>query len=185
MKIGYLGDSYDIVKRFLLQSLGAFGCWSAHPMFTEAVSPADVAAFERMIGVPVVSDEVLERRTDRGRYFASASGAGHLFLDPNTGLRMGRGGKNAPSYLFGEDLLRLVRARPGSLTMVFDQSLGRGAAKEDLERKLAALEEEGVAAFAYHSHACFVIATGDAALANEARGLLQDAGLPEGRLLGP
>jgi hypothetical protein len=35
MRIPYYGDSYDIVKRFLLHTLDPEGDWAALPMFSE------------------------------------------------------------------------------------------------------------------------------------------------------
>src|SRR5712671_2961007 len=88
MRIHYFGDSYDIVKQSLLRWLSTFGEWSVHPMFTEMVSRTDVAAFELLLNAKIVSTEVLTRETDRSAYFARATSCGHLFLDPDTGLRM-------------------------------------------------------------------------------------------------
>jgi hypothetical protein len=55
MRMHYFGDSYDIVKQSLLRSLRGPADWSAHPMFTEPVSGADVAAFQKLLAVKVVS----------------------------------------------------------------------------------------------------------------------------------
>ncbi len=88
VRMRYFGDSYDIVKQSLIRWLADFGQWSAHPMFTEAVTAADVAAFESLLNVKVVSTDVLTLDTDRSAYLACGSACGHLFLDPDTGLRM-------------------------------------------------------------------------------------------------
>lgn len=80
MNLRYIGDSYDIVKRALLAWLSAFGEWHAHPMFTSEASPEGAAAFAGLIGVPLLSREVLTARTDRNDYFAVCAKAEHLFL---------------------------------------------------------------------------------------------------------
>src|SRR5436309_2796668 len=145
MRMRFFGDSYDIVKQSLLSWLRSFGEWSAHPMFTETVSAADVAAFESLLSVKVVSTEVLTLTTDRSAYFACTSSCGHLFLDPDTGLRMlSTRGVRAPEYLFASELLRMSEQRPGSLTLVFDQGVGRGSAHLYLESKLRELRRYGI-----------------------------------------
>lgn len=186
MRLKFLGDSYDIVKRSLLIALSDLGPWVMHPMLTDrADAEHGIAALERMMGVRSISTDVLTKGVDRESFFASALSAGHLFIDPNTGLRVARvGGKRAIDFLFMDELVRLAEARPGALTMVFDQSLGRTSRQADLEKKLDLLADRGISAFAYFSHACFVIAGHDPVLVEDARARLLDRlGLPDCRLL--
>lgn len=185
MRMLYFGDSYDIVKQSLLRWLRSFGDWSAHPMFTEAVSDADVAAFESLLTVKVVSREVLTLDTNRDRYLAPASCCGHLFLDPDTGLRMRPiHGVRAPEYLFAGELVSLAIKRPASMTVVFDKSIGRGSERLHLEGKLRELRHHEVYGFAYVSHACFLVASKDRALIERARvRIITESLLPEGRFL--
>jgi hypothetical protein len=181
----YLGDSYDIVKQSLIRWLADFGPWSAHPMFTEPVAAADVSAFEKLLGVTVISTEVLTVDTDRSAYLACGSSCGHLFLDPDTGLCMRqRRGVRAPEYLFAGELLRLAEDRFGSLSVVFDQSVGRGSERLHLEGKLRALQHHNLFGFAYVSHACFVIVGRDRGLVDRARSqVIARSHLPESRFL--
>jgi hypothetical protein len=152
MKMRYLGDSYDIVKQSMLRG---FGAWSAHPMFTESVSDADVATFERLLAVKVVTREVLTIDTDR-----------------------------APEYLFASELVRLATKRPTSLTVVFDQSVGRGSERLHLDGKIRELRHHEVYGFAYVSHACFLVASTDRPLVERARSLIiRESLLPENRFL--
>jgi len=72
MKLSYFGDSYDIVKRSLLQWLSPFGPWKAHPMFTEPVDSLETKALSRFLGVPFVSEEVLRAGCDHPAYFSAA-----------------------------------------------------------------------------------------------------------------
>jgi hypothetical protein len=185
MKMRYFGDSYDIVKQSLLRWLQGFGDWSAHPMFTEPVSSADITSLERLMAVKVVSREVLTVDTDRVEYLRPGLSANHLFLDPDTGLRMRRTrGVRSPEFLFGDELVRLATARPKSLTMVFDQSVGRGSERLHLEGKLRELRHHDVYGFAYVSHACFLIAATDRALVDRARShIISESLLPESRFL--
>src|SRR5262249_25237272 len=122
--------SYDIVKQSLLRWLQLFGEWSVHPMFTEPFPPSHISAYESLLGANVLSAEVLTLDTNRAAYFACASSCGHLFVDPDTGLRiMSTRGAHAAKYLFASDLSQLSEQRPHSLTAVFDQSVGRGSEK--------------------------------------------------------
>lgn len=167
--IRYFGDSYDIVKQSMLCWLDSFGEWSVHPMFTEAVSEADVKAFGLMLGAKVISSGVFTTRSDRAAYLACAAGCGHLFLDPDTGLRLHPiRGVNAPKYLFAGELVGLAKGRPNSLTVVFDQSVARGSEKAHLNRKLEVLEQQGLFGFGYVSHACFLVVGPDQPLIKEA-----------------
>lgn len=184
MKPRYLGDSYDIVKQSFLRWLGACGTWAAHPMFTEHVSCKEASAFSRLLGVALLSHDLLETWTDREAYFAGArSCADHLFLDPDTGLRLtAKGAKNRPSYLFGPELILIVRERPTSLTLVFDQSLARGREREQLEEKLAYLHKHGITSLAYVSHACFILMSTRKELVKKAlRAIQGESGLPTSR----
>jgi hypothetical protein len=159
MHIRYLGDSYDIVKQNLLRWLSPLGEWAVHPMFTEAVSEAQAAAFARFLGATLVSSDLLGGSTDRKAYFAGTRECGNLFLDPDTGLAVGpKPPKERPQYLFASELVELVNARPGSLTLVVDQSLPRGRDESALRVKLQHLGALGVSSFAYHSHASFILA---------------------------
>jgi hypothetical protein len=185
MRIRYFGDSYDIVKQSLLRWLRTFGGWSVHPMFTEMVSQADVAAFELLLDAKFVSTEVLTLDTNRSAYLACGSSCGHLLLDPDTGLRIRpTRGAHAPRYVFAAELQRLVEQRPESLTVVFDQCVGRGSERMHLEAKLQKLRDHGVFSFAYVSHACFVVAGRNRTLVDRARArVIAESRLPENRIL--
>jgi hypothetical protein len=188
MRIDYLGDSYDIVKQSLLRWLHPFGEWAVHPMFTEPFSPAQVSAYGSLLGANVLSAEVLTLVTSRATYFGSASSCGHLFMDPDTGLRVKpTRGVLAPKYLFASELSELSEHRPHSLTVVFDQSVGRGSEpsrRSHLEDKLRHLRALGIRGFAYISHACFVISSRDQNLVEHARArIIAESRLPESRFL--
>ena len=175
-----------MVKHSLIRWLRGFGEWHVHPMFTETVPTEEAREFSKLLGaflVPV--DEVLTPETDRARYLASSHKCGHLFLDPDTGLRIEPiTSAKAPYYLFGPELISLVQARPHSLTLVFDQSVANGSRESRVERikqKLGELraKEKELHSFAYISHACFILASMDAALLGSARETI----LNESRLL--
>jgi hypothetical protein len=185
MRIRYLGDSYDIVKQSLLRWLKGFGEWSVHPMFTEPWAQSDVSVFELLLDAKVISTEILRVDTDRSAYLACCSSCGHLFLDPDTGLRMRTsGGADAPKFLFAAELEKLAKQRPDRLTLVFDQSVQRGSERLHLTAKLHELRERGVFGWAYVSHACFIIAGRDPDLLAHARTqVLAQSHLPYSRIL--
>lgn len=182
----YVGDSYDIVKQSLLRWLAPMGSWAVHPMFTVTVTDAEAAAYSRFLGCELVSTEELNKDSNRNQYLASARGwSGNLFLDPDTGLRPKLiGGKKAPAYLFVSELQEIVCARPGTLTMVYDQSFTRGGAREALKRKMDVLSEQGVASLAYWSQACFLIASDSGERVDGAhRAIMDESRLPEDRII--
>lgn len=185
MHIRYWGDSYDIVKQSMLRWLSAFGQWWVHPMFTEQVETGKAADFAAFLGARLVTDAVLTTKSDRLQYLAACRDSGHLFLDPDTGVRLQPlGGKRASEFLFASELVSLACCRPTNLSMVFDQSHPRGGTRASLELKLEHLAASGVAAFAYESHACFIIAGADRTLVSEARAkILSDSRLPPHRLV--
>ena len=127
MKLQYLGDSYDIVKKSLIGWLSEFGPWVSHPMFTEIVDPEQAAAFSRLLGTPLLSEKVLIPETNRAEYFSSCRTAGNLFLDPDTGVCLEpHRGKKSVNYVFGMELAEWCKLRPKALTLIFDQSYSRG-----------------------------------------------------------
>jgi hypothetical protein len=185
MRMSYFGDSYDIVKQSLLRWLQPFGQWSVHPMFTQPVSDANISAFERFMGAKLISTEVLAKDTDREAYFSCACSCGNLFLDPDTGIRLkDTRGVRAPEYLFASELQRITLRRPANLTVVFDQSVGRGSEQMHLETKLRHLLQKQLFGFGYRSHACFVILGRDNALIQSAREhMIDESKLPESRFV--
>ena len=186
MKPEFLGDSYDIVKQSLLRWLASMGPWATHPMFTDSVSSEQVDAYAFLLGTRVLSREVLTLEVDRDAYLAPARDCDdHVFLDPDTGIRLEpTAGKKAPAYVFGAELLAIARARPERLTLVFDQSLARGAERRQLEGKLSTFAVQGIYGVAYVSHACFVLVGTDSSLVETTlENLKGESRLPDSRFL--
>jgi hypothetical protein len=184
MRMHFFGDSYDIVKRFLLDTLGDGSPWIAYPMLTHEVTEADVAAFERFLGAAVASDLVFAPGCDRSAGLCITPGAQHVFLDPDTGVRLKpSGGAKSSAYVFGPELQELCLSEPDRLALVFDQSLPRGEERSALEAKLAYFAERDVFGFAYLSHACFLILSANQDVITQARRALLATGLPGSRLV--
>ncbi len=186
MHMHHFGDSYDIVKQSLIRWLGKFGDWSVHPMLTESAAGQQVKAFERFLGARVICTEVLTANTNRESYLSCATKCGHLFLDPDTGLRLRETGLRRPKteYLFARELTRIVEHRPKALTLVFDQSLARGSASRDMKPKLNEFQQHGISCFAYVSQVCFILCSGDETLIRRAfKHVVIESRLPKDRFL--
>ena len=184
MKLKYFGDSYDIVKKSMIHWLSEFGPWVTHPMFTESVKSEEAIAFSRLLGTPLLSTETLTAQTDRSEYFSSCRAAGHLFLDPDTGVRLEtHRGERSVAYVFAEELVDWCSQRPHALTLVFDKSYSRGD-DDGIRRKLSYLGDQRIHGFAYNSHATFLLLGADAQLVKRAQErVLAASGLPAWRLV--
>jgi hypothetical protein len=180
----YFGDSFDVVKRFLLANLVPEASWVTLPMFTHSVTDTEVRALERFLGVEVVTHVPIENSTDRGTYFSTASNHRHVFLDPDTGIKLKPvRGKNSAKYVFAHEIEQLCQMQSERLLLVFDQSVGRGSEKAHVSNKISYFAEMKISAFAYLSHACFMVLSSNAGLTQQARARLLSSGLPMERLV--
>ena len=182
----FFGDSYDIVKQSILRWLAPCGAWKAHPMFTSPVDRGRAEDFFRLLGVPPVSPEALNECSDRNDFLMQAKSCpDHLFLDPDTGLRIGKS-PATPQHLLGEELVDIAKARKDKLTLVFDQSLDRRRkVREETKGKLSCLRKQVVYGVAYESHACFLLVSASKDVLDNAVGtLLRESRLPRDRLVG-
>ena len=188
------GDSYDFVKRGILQLLKGRGGWSVHPMFTDPDPARYAAEYRRLIGVPTVTDQsFVQSGRNRNAWLASARTCrSHLFIDPCTGLPFDKEGLPShenrldPAFLKASELAQIARERPDELTLVFDQSFHRKKElpiTDQIEQKLDWLEGQRIHGLAYHSHANFVIASMNRDVLLAARHLLEGFNFPEGRLI--
>lgn len=187
MNTKHLGDSYDLVKRTLIGWLG--GAWAAHPMLTSEMEEEDRERLRSLLGVrALLSNEVLRPGANREEYLRPAQEhAGHLFLDPDTGvlLKPRKDQEDSPMHVFGDELLAIVHAprRHCYLTLVYDQSFQRGEDKSlALRAKLAYFGGQRLSGAAYASHACFILLAANQDLLRGAVETLKDW-LPEDRLL--
>jgi hypothetical protein len=183
-----VGDSYDIVKKSFISWLSEFGKWAVHPMFTQDVDSDTAEKFARFLDATLVSTELLRTSTDRAAYFETCLSAGNLLLDPDTGLSLaGRTGEKSPKYIFGDELIRIVCARPHRLTLVFDQSFaraGRNQIEDTVRKKLAALAAASAYGFAYLSSAPMLCLAADPSMLIRALEVLKEnSSLPPSRLI--
>jgi|EndMetStandDraft_3_1072993.scaffolds.fasta_scaffold79309_2 hypothetical protein len=186
MDLKHFGDSYDIVKKSLLQWLAPFGPWAAHPMFTHDVNAEQATGFSRFLGVPLVSLETLRPDSERRSYLSACGDCRSVFLDPNTGVRLRRSsGKRSPEFVFGDELVEIASARPEGLVLTFDQSLARGKERAEILNKLEHFRAQDLHGFAYVSHASFMVLGRSGPVVREARSTVAaQSGLPSHCILG-
>ncbi len=184
MRMKYFGDSYDFVKRVALATIGSGATWDAFPMFTEHVSDAQVRAYEKFVGVTVLAREPLTPAPFRENRFSASAEHRHVFLDPNTGVRLRpQGGKAGTDRVLGREIAALCSGYPDRVVVVFDQAFAFGSAPRTLGEKLHFFEAEGIYGFAYLSHACLLVLSENSVLCERAYDRLLSLHLPEKRLL--
>lgn len=197
MNYGKFGDSYDFVKRGILQLLSCCGDWSVHPMFTDE-DPADyVEDYRRLIGAPTVTNQsfVQYGRNRNDWLEAARTCQDHLLIDPDTGIpfnkpgRLPRAGVAGDKFLMANELVEIARARPDKLTLVFDQSFyrknyrGAPCTTEQINGKLWWVRQQDLHGLVYNSHAKFLLVSMDRDVLLAARRRLEELNFPEGRLI--
>ena len=186
MRLEFLGDSYDLAKRFLMQCLAPNGTWGIIPMFTDEWDVECVYQFERLLGANVRLSDVISTETDRSAYFQKAGEIGHTFIDPDTGVSVERRkALDWPKFISVAEQSYLVLRNPDHLTLVYDQSYSRQShlIRPRMLKKLALLDELGVEGFGYLGQASFLILSRNQAVLRQARQNLLDAGVPDSRLV--
>jgi hypothetical protein len=166
MRPEFLGDSYDIVKRFFCETLRSLG-YTVYidPLFTGDWSGQETA-FNRFLGVEPFA----------GAKAASTPTA--LFLAPDTGVNE----KGSLSHVSYERLVE--EAKKHSLVFVFDQAFSRaGDAGPKLQAKLNKLSNLGCAALYYASHAHFLFVSREPQRLHRLCYELLALGLPASRLV--
>ena len=166
MNPDFLGDSFDLVKRFFCQELAKLGyAVSVDPMFTGDWNGREQDFFRLICAQPEVP-------ANESRHTA-------LFIDPDTGVRE-NGGKQHVSF---ERLLK--EASSNALVFSFDQSFSRQAEPDKVMLdKLAVIKAEGCHGMYYNSHARFLFVSSQQVRLHELRDHLISLGLPSERLLG-
>jgi hypothetical protein len=166
MHPAYLGDSYDIVKRFFCEALCRLG-YTVYidPMFTGEWSGQETA-FYRFLGV--------EQLTSASAVSSSTA----LFLDPDTGVNR-KGSRSHVSYerIVGE-------AQKHKIVFAFDQGFSRGMAPEpQIREKIEAIAALGCSAIYYNSHARFLFVSRAVSDLHTLRDELVSRGLPGSRFI--
>ena|SRR3990172_9723582 len=192
MKRIFLGDTLDIVKRCILSSLSPIGLWTVCPMFTDNfTNDDDVDTYEILIGARVLTRSVIDNRyQNRDAYFNPYKKfKGHLFLDPDTGIKTKKSSSGHNKYIYENELLGIINNRTSHLTLVFDQSYSNdekpiNIISKAISDKFNNLAQNKVYYCAYVSHAIFMLFGRDLALIEKGVfELRKNSNLPESRFL--
>jgi hypothetical protein len=163
----YLGDSYDLVKRFFSERLVSVGRLYALPCF---IPDAISAEFELITGIPVL------RKTPNTTF--------GILLDPDTGIPL-PGASATCKHASLEFIVKQERTHNPAYIVCFDQShhRGKGLGKSDQRAvKQKFLREQGLSSFYYASHAPFLFIAAKVETIDSIFELLVSAGIPEHRL---
>jgi hypothetical protein len=160
----FLGDSYDLVKRFLAENLSSIA-----PIYAEGTFiPEEIReAFIRITKIPIFHPPV-------ARPFA-------IFLDPCTGIpspnhRSRKPTKENAPLPFIREVFEIYHPE---FLICFDQSYSYSKNKEScMKEKLNALTAVELCAFYYASHANFLFVAESAKIANSIKKQLMNAGIP-------
>ena len=186
MRLEYLGDTYDLAKRFLMKCIAPDGPWGIVPMFTDDWDVDCIRRFERLLGAKVRLSDVILPDTDRKSYFREALEVGYNFIDPDIGVSIERRKPSDwPKFISVAELSDLVLRNPDHLTLVYDQSYSRQShlISPRMLRKLALLDELGVIGFGYLGQASFLVLSCNPEAIRQARHNLLAAGVPDSRLV--
>jgi len=166
MNPSFLGDSYDLVKRFFCFELRALGYRViVDPMFTGAWKGREREFFS-LIGVAM--DATAPPHSARTA----------LFVDPDTGVKH----KGSTQHVSFDRLAQ--EASSHALVFSFDHSFSRQAKPiEVMKAKLSALKDRSCHAMYYDSHARFLFVSKHEKPLRELRTHLVSLGLPTERLL--
>jgi hypothetical protein len=167
MNPAYLGDSYDVVKRFFCDMARSVG-YSVYidPMFTGDWTSQQRAAFFRFLGTHPLGASVPESPAA-------------LLVDPDTGIRRAHGRAHATFDSIAG------RCDQFALVLVFDQSFSRGRdGHAAMTTKLTSLREIGIRGVYYDSHARFLVCSKSSARVMRFCKVLVQAGLPARRFVG-
>ena len=162
----YLGDSFDIVKRFFCETIKGLGYEVfIDPMFTGKWGE-EVSTFYRFLSIRHV------------RELSSGKQPSALFLDPDTGVNE-RGSRRHVSF----DRLA-SELETHALVFAFDQAFSRQVdLRKVIRTKLEAMSARGCYGLYYDSHARFLFVTKEASGIVVLSQRLHNLGIPASRLV--
>ncbi len=182
-----VGDTYDIAKLCMLGWLIPEEEWLVHPMYFPAQDEKRDETFPcwyaDFLGLRLVSGDIRQRRN---LVNTVAENPGHLFLDPDTGLRLRLDPANQRQFVSADEFIEIVHspARDRKLALVYDQSINfdtrkAGSRRDQVREKLRCLHSADIHAVAYVSHTAFIWASKDPTVVNTATTrLLSESRLP-------
>jgi len=166
MKEKYLGDSYDLVKRFLCQTLSPIAPLYAHQDFV----PEEIQArYTSVTTIPMLGEK------NEAPYA--------ILLDPDTGIRSpDQPARDATeAHVSLNFLIKLIRQRHPVYMICFDQSAHRKHAlskQGQREAKMRFLSKQGLHCCYYASHAPFLFITEKSGVLDCILDNLTRAGIP-------
>ena len=185
------GDTYDMAKMCMLRWLAPDEEWFIHPMYfppgNQVRDDAFPGRYADFLELQLVRGNIAQRQD---LVNAVANDPGHLFLDPDTGLRPDNGIQldraEWRKFVSEDELIEIACStdREQKLVLVYDQSIDRRyrqvcVPRQQIRMKLRRLHDAGVHAVAYVSHIAFIWASSDPGVVNAAtRRLLCASGLP-------
>ena len=165
----YLGDSYDLVKRFWFENLSSIAPLFAHPKFV----PSRIRdRYTTLTKIPILDFASLPNNP-----FA-------IFLDPHTGIPLpteSLGGATV-SHASLPFIVEIIKKYHPSYMICFDQSYHRRhqlTTERQRGLKRDFLREQGIASFYYISHAPFLFMAEKDATLIAVRTHLIELGIPE------
>jgi len=168
MKQEFLGDSYDVVKRFWAENLSSIAPIYADGRFV----PKEIRdRYTRMTRIPIFLDSVPHP-------FA-------IFLDPCTGIPRSTNTVRRPTRKYAPlpFITEVIAKDHPEFLVCFDQSFGFNDSKElRMEEKRRALISSGLYAFYYASHANFLFVSESSEIIASIRKQLLSLGIPGERL---
>ena len=195
MHLKYFADSYEYVKRALINAIAEPQEWVVHPMLFRSIDGGrpggglDIAEYAGFLGLP---EEVVLPGNERTRQQLVGDVAGHpsthLFLDPDKGIVEGNGGTDTVTVGQVRDV---VGQRPDRITFVFDHAFkdGGDARKKVEEKRDLVCGEDlhgGAVVVREHRTVCFIWLSTDEGSAVAVMGRLQDhLHIPDQRIIAP
>jgi hypothetical protein len=166
----YLGDSYDLVKRFWFESLRNIAPLYAHSRF---VPHGIRVRYARVTAIPVLESPL---HVPFG-----------ILLDPHTGIPLPSesiSGATA-SHASLPFIVQVNETLHPSYIVCFDQSYNRSqevSQEKQRHTKQEFLRQRGMSSFYYVSHAPFLFSASRIEILDASHDLLRSRGIPESRL---
>ena len=190
----FLGDSYDFVKRILLSVKPRNRDFLAVPMFAkEPEKLGDVLdSYAHMLRVDKIPRELCLVPDDRQQWLEEIhsvvkKGRYHLFLDPDTGIRVGDNkGRKPRAYVGMNEIKALLEDSEDMLLLCYDQSFPRANEKDNQKARSEKLRvlgsTRGIRSCYFVSHTCILAASCDEEVLSEWRSGILKLGVPSKRL---
>lgn len=167
----YLGDSYDLVKRFWAENLRSVAPLYAHPRFV----PTGIRLqYTSVTSVPILVPDELPQ------------GPFGLLRDPHTGIPLPTefSRKATASHAPLSFIVEINQQLRPTYMICFDQSYHRRhelSRPEQMERKRGFLQGQGIRSFYYDSHAPFFFMAEESENLATVRNRLVSLGVPQNR----